>query len=417
MSFKLGASSFTTPSQGPSPSRGMSIRDVRVKDIVLGPNHPRFQEAGGWSGIGTIFFDSTTSGGQASSTGTVSLARPMFSNIKFHPLVNEIVAIIAIADPINNQNPTKKSEKLFFYLPPANVWNSPHHNALPDASVPNPLSNTKSYSQVENGAVNRGRSQEDPIVLGSTFKEKSQIFPLYAYEGDHILEGRWGNSLRFGSTVNFPDYPNNWSGEGNEGDPLTILRVSDPNASTTQAGWLPFLEDTNQDLSSIYLTSTQKIPFSPSSFKTDSFGTNDNSPISPSEYQGNQIILDSGRLVLNAKSDGVLVSSPNTIHLSAGTSVNLDCADKIVLSTKEVYLVDRNASERAVLGDALVLELKKLLPALKAVATAMTSAAAGPFPVPTLISVGPVLETAVNDLQAALNGSNPKILSKKVKLQ
>lgn len=414
MALKFGPSSISPSSPTKKSGGGGSLKDVRVKDIVLSPHHPRFEEVGGWAGLGTIFFDDASNPGLTNSTNTQLSAKPYFSNSKFFPLINEIVAIISALDPIRGQE-SKVANKIFYYFPPINSWNSNHHNAIPDASIPNPLSTRKNYKEVSSGMVNRSQNNAAPIILGTTFEEKDNVTPLFPYEGDYILEGRWGNSIRFGSTVNSTAIPNNWSQEGNEGDPIIIIRNG--NIQTTNGGWVPTVEDINSDLSSIYLTSTQQIPFYPSSFKTDSFGQGDDTPSSPAEYQGEQIILNSGRLVLNSKSDGILLGSPNVIHLSAGSSVNLDCSDKIVLSTNEVYLVGRNASERAVLGDALVLELKKLLPALKAVATAMTTAAAGPFPVPTLISAGPVLDTAVNDLQTALNGVNPKILSKKVKLQ
>ena len=230
------------------------------------------------------------------------------------------------------------------------------------------------------------------------------------------MEGRWGNTLRLGSTVKFPDFPNTWSNVGNEGDPITILRVANPNKTSTQAGWLPTLENTIEDLSSIYLTSTQKLSFFASSFKTDSFG-NDPAPTSPSEYEGNQIILDSGRLILNAKSDGVLISSPTSVHLSAGNSINLDSSQRIVLASGEINLVSRNATQRAVLGDELVFHLQNLIPVLEGLAKACSTASAGPFPVPSLISAGPALETALGQFKKALNGKNPKILSNKVKLQ
>ena len=340
----------------------------------------------------------------------------MFSNLKFYPLINEVVAILTMVDPLESQNPTKTSSKLAFYFPPANLWNSQHHNALPDPLVSNPFSGKKNLDQVQAGSPNRDNEEPTPIILGTTFKERSKIFPLYPYEGDHILEGRWGNSIRLGSTVKFNSYPNNWSEEGEVGDPLIILRVNKEDPFSTQAGWSPTTEDTTNDMSSIYLTSTQKIPFFPSSFKTDSFG-NDPSPTSPSEYQGNQIIVDSGRVILNAKQDGILLSSPNVIHLSSGDSINLDCSSNIVLSSDTVYLTSRYADERAVLGDALLLELQKLVPALQAVAQACTNAAAGPFPVASLITAGPVLDSAVKEFKKALQGRNPKILSKKVKLK
>ena len=417
MALKFGPSSINPTNLNIPPGDGKSIQDVRVKDIVLSPNHPKFEEVGGWSGLGTIFYDSTSSPGLSSPRKTLSIARPFFSNAKFYPLINEIVAIINVADPIESQNPLKSAQKLAYYFPPVNSWNSTHHNALPDSKVSNPVSPQKNYQQVEAGSVNRDRVNSTPLFLGNTFKEKSQIPPLYFYEGDHILEGRWGNSIRLGSTVKHPDIPNGWSSEGDEGDPLTIIRISDPNTKSTSPSWVPVLENTTQDLSSIYLTSTQKVPFYPSSFKTDSFGGNDVSPTSPSEFQGNQIILDSGRLILNAKSDGILLSSPNSIHLSAGSSVNLDCGDKVVISTGKVYLTSRNADERAVLGDTLVLELQKLIPALEGLAKACSVASAGPFPVPSLVSIGPSVSSALQEFKKALAGKDPKVLSKKVKLK
>ena len=414
MAFNLGVSSVSSEGSNISPSSNLSLVDVRVKDIVLSPNHPRFKEVGEWAGLGTIIYDSVSGGGLAASTGAINFARPLFSNIKLYPLINELVSIVLVADPIESQ--TEPTRKIAYYFPPSNVWNSIHHNALPDDKVPNPFSNKKSVLEIEQGSPNYESTQETPIVLGTTFKEKTQVFPLYPYEGDHLLEGRWGNTIRLGSTVNFRDYPNKWSSEGEEGDPITIIRVSNPNLPSTDAGWLPTLEDPVSDLSSIYLTSTQKIPFFASSFKTDSFG-NDPAPTSPSEYQGNQIILDSGRLILNAKQDGVLISAPNVVHLSAGDSINLDSSGRIVLATGEVNLIDRNATERAVLGDELVFQLQRLIPVLEGLATACSSAAAGPFPVASLISIGPALSTALGEFKAALNGKNPKILFDRVKLK
>lgn len=415
MGFSLGVNSNQSTLGGSSLGDRVGLLDVRVRDIVLSSNHPRFEEVGGWAGIGTIIYD-TTEGGLNSTRDTVSFARPLFSNHKFYPLINEIVAIITIADPVKNQESGGEDSKLNFYFPPANVWNSQHHNALPDVKVGNLFKKTKTYKEVDQGSPNYESIEETPIFLGTTFKEKNQVFPLYFYEGDYIMEGRWGNTLRLGSTVKFPDFPNTWSNAGDEGDPITILRVANPNKNSTQAGWLPTLENTIEDLSSIYLTSTQKLPFFASSFKTDSFG-NDPAPTSPSEYEGNQIILDSGRLILNAKSDGVLISSPTSVHLSAGNSINLDSSQRIVLASGEINLVSRNATQRAVLGDELVFHLQNLIPVLEGLAKACSTASAGPYPVPSLISAGPALETALGQFKKALNGKNPKILSNKVKLQ
>jgi hypothetical protein len=67
-----------------------------------------------------------------------------------------------------------------------------------------PPSQQKDYQQVEGGSVRRVTDGSTEINLGSTFQEKTNIYPLLSYEGDYIMEGRWGNSIRFGSTVKDP---------------------------------------------------------------------------------------------------------------------------------------------------------------------------------------------------------------------
>jgi hypothetical protein len=75
-----------------------------------------------------------------------------------------------------------------------------------------------------------------------------------------ILEGRFGNSIRFGSTNASSEIsnPNNWSDSGNTGDPITIIR-NGQSTNLDEKGWLPTVENINSDASSIYLTSNQRI--------------------------------------------------------------------------------------------------------------------------------------------------------------
>jgi hypothetical protein len=75
-----------------------------------------------------------------------------------------------------------------------------------------------------------------------------------------ILEGRFGNSIRFGSTNNSQEIsnPNAWSDSGNTGDPITIIR-NGQSSNLDEKGWLPTTERINEDASSIYLTSNQRL--------------------------------------------------------------------------------------------------------------------------------------------------------------
>ena len=220
-------------------------------------------------------------------------ATPLFSNIKTYPLVNEVVFLLTA--PSGDYSSNTGNIK-YYYLSTLNIWNNVHVNPTPNPFQNlKPDSQNKSIADVEAGSSNKSGEQDtNEFKPGNYFEEKSNIYPLYPFEGDIIYEGRWGQSIRFGST--FPNL-NTWSTVGQAGDPILIVRngqnpeLSGPAQSTTE-------EDINRDLSSIYFTSTQKIPIEVSS-QNDYLSYVNNKPVEPKEYSGAQVILNSGRLLFN----------------------------------------------------------------------------------------------------------------------
>ena len=216
------------------------------------------------------------------------------------------------------------------------------------------------------GAINNNRStgmtfsaqeiaKNDPqyIPAGTNF-EDSVISPLQPYEGDSLLQGRFGNSIRFGSTIStIPDddyyhKPPNWSGDINS-DPIIILsngRTNLPNKEFV-------VEDINNDNSSIYLTSTQKIPLvlgsesEPNSL-TGCITTNGNE----SAYIGSQLLGVSDRIILKARTDLAVIDSPLGIILN---------------STGAIKLGSEDATESMVHGDVLLEVLQSILNQLRTV--------------------------------------------------
>ena len=215
---------------------------------------------------------------------------------------------------------------------------------------------------------------------------------------------------------------NPWSKVGEDGDPIFILRNGQ---STTQIGvdgstdsWVPVLENINEDKSSVYLTSTQQIPLQPASSLTDSYNKSTEKPAEVGLYSRPQIILNSGRLVFNAKNDHIILGADKSIHLTANTTVNMDAQEQIAIVAPKVYLGSTNGAEgidiqSVVLGENLVRNLKSLIISLQGVADAMATATAGPFPVASLIDQGPRLLGVCNDIKANLEKG--EILSKIVK--
>jgi hypothetical protein len=393
----------------------MTITPVRVLDIILDNTHPRFVEYGEWNSIGTIFYEDTQFPTSILNSDNPVIpnvpAFPIFPNIKQYPLINEITYIIVLP---GNELMTNVNSQVSYYLPPLNIWNSQHHNAVPVTSTVSSNQN-QDYTQTELGSFRRVTDNSTEINLGKTFKEKIDIHPLLPYEGDTIYEGRWGNSFRLGSTVKNATIPNKWSLVGENGDPILILRNGQ--TSYTSNPWVPETEDVNDDLSSIYLTSTQQLPLFPANVNNSSFSKS-TPPTNVGQYEGNQIILNSGRLVFNAKSDSILLLANKAIQLSCGETLGID-AKQIALTANKVYLgssegIEGSKIQSVVLGENLNFVLSDIAVFLQTLNIAFQTAVdSNGAPIVSLQSIASEAETLSNDILNIVNAKN--LLSKTVK--
>jgi len=161
-----------------------NITSVRVTDIILDDSHDLFEEYGGWNSVGTIFFDTIDVPGADS---TINVAKSLYPNHKFYPLINELVPLVFLASVNSNLNTNRKTA---YYLPPINLWNSQHHNALPDPTTEIAQASLDDYKQTERGNIRQVEDQSTEINLGEGFNEKINIHPLQPYIGDNIFEGR-----------------------------------------------------------------------------------------------------------------------------------------------------------------------------------------------------------------------------------
>ena len=387
-----------------NPNSNFSAENIftgRVRYCILDDKtYPNvFKNFGEWSSIGGIFFSKINAPNPNKDFSTDNFAKPLFPNNKTFPLINEIVYIIALP---NSNIQSNVGSLDYYYFQPVNIWNSTHHNAIPDPinNSSLPPSQQQDYQQTSGGTVRRVTDGGTEIDLGKTFKEKINIKNIQPFEGDIINEGRWGQSFRFGSTVNNSAIPNPWSRTGNNGDPLIILRTGQ--YSDGKDPWIPQVEDINKDISPIYATSTQNIPIQVSSKNYNSYN---NAPISPDKFAGEQIILNSGRLLFNTKTDSILFSSKKTINLNSVEGVNVD-SPRFVVNSKNIFLGDKNATEPVILGNTFLNDLRQLLTQLITLSTALQSPIGTPGPsAPNLIIAGPAQAMVIN-AQNMLNRIN-----------
>ena len=130
-------------------SKGPEIIPVRVKFVSLnGKDYPiNWKEYGEYSSIGGILFEEL-SNPSGKSLSTLSFASPLYSNITFLPLVNEIVYIISLPNATTQTNPS--TGKAYYYFQSINIWNSIHHNASPNSLATKPTQD-QNYSKTEAG--------------------------------------------------------------------------------------------------------------------------------------------------------------------------------------------------------------------------------------------------------------------------
>jgi hypothetical protein len=329
---------------------------------------------------------------------------PFFPNLKNYPLVNETVLIIGLA---NKEYKNNFNNLTFYYLSPLNLWNSNQTNPIPYPTTKvTSNSQGKSYQEVEqtgnpNKSLETGNTTFKP---GLYFNEDNISNPTFPYEGDYIIDGRFGNSLRFGNTVPNGIVPvqNNWSTSGSIGDPITILTNK---KHTEQPTFNSITEDINLDGSSAYFTSTQKIPIEVSSQNDYLSYSGSTAPTTPNTYIGEQIILNSGRLLFNSTQDHILLSSKKSINLNTVESVNIDAATQTVIQTPELYLGGIETAQPVVLGNDLVDLLTKILNDLNF----LTGALKNQLGVPVGTPIGPtnlvaqVINDKIGDYKAELS--------------
>jgi len=135
--------------------------------------------------------------------------------------------------------------------------------------------------------------QDGNKLLGKNFTNNN-LSQAVRYEGDRLIQGRFGNTIRLGSKHGNND--TEWSLDGEDGKPIIVIR----NGETTT-------ESLETDDSFIYLTSDQSLPIDTISYpeyeRTD-------------QYIGAQVVLGADRLVFYSKDENIIISSKEDVGIT-----------------------------------------------------------------------------------------------------
>ena len=240
-------------------------------------------------------------------------AIPLDAHIKTIPVPGEIVLILTAASSLAGGK--NRDKVTTYYLSTVNIQSSINYNGIPTSSEITRINNV-SYANTVAG-ISTSPNESTPERSTKTFKLLNGQNALQLFEGDVVIEGRSGNSIRLSSTIKgtagITKQPT-WT-LGDPGDPILIITNTKKNLAPKDKGFR--IEDINKDDSSIYLTSTQRIPLKLA---------NQVSKPNIENYTGAQVVINSNRLTFNSKVDNIIMSSKKDIFLSTDkskTSVNL----------------------------------------------------------------------------------------------
>lgn len=183
-----------------------------------------------------------------------TFAWPLDRSIMRYPVPGEQVIIYAAFGDV--LMPTTDSQQVIYFY---STVVSTNHNVSYNES-PFLLSNKDTITQKGYTSHNQAKIRFTSKLQDlTTFKQNNKVKiykQLQPLEGDFILQGRFGNSIRFGSTSTTTATDGPWK-SGKPGDPIMVLRVD--GEFTTDIDDMYVTEDVNRDDASIYLTSTQKV--------------------------------------------------------------------------------------------------------------------------------------------------------------
>lgn len=255
--------SHRSGNQSPSQPNFKESFVARVEFVLYDDSDKeRFNRYGGYEAIGTI--ECRVVLNNMLQAGPPVIARPLKSNDRFFPVVNEMVRIVP-ASSYQNQDPKSNYKISYYYDDIISTWDSPEHNAVPDHTFNNSqFAKRETYQESQQGVTNNS-GDKNVSATGIRFKETGQVRKLLHSPGDRTIEGRTGNSIRMGSSNSTMKTP--WTGTDN--NPLLIIR----NGQKITGGdaWLPVFEDIDKDGSSIYMLSGQNITFIPGNNNFDTY--------------------------------------------------------------------------------------------------------------------------------------------------
>lgn len=331
--------------------------------------------------------------------------------------------------PVNNELVKIHSTAGKAYYEKITAENSPNFNIDPQIFLINSKSTREgagdsdsqisdSYQETINSGIATNSLNSNKTVTiktgfaGKYFKRNMKIHQLTLNEGDTLLQGRFGNSIRFSGYI----HDNKDNGTQH---PAILIRNGENIDNQQKKVYDVVSEDINKDGTSIQITSGQyKTLYDSTTIKVTKEANN----TYPSSDQliGDQIVVNSGRVILSSKTAETFLFSKKTFSIFTDDIVTIDSekglkiishngninisANKnknIILavgSGGKVFHGRDGANQQAILGNKLVDLIGQLIDAINVMQfqTYMGPTFPGPIDKATLNTIKNQLKTTLS---------------------
>ena len=251
-----------------------------------------------------------------------TLALPYDRNFINLPIKNDVVELIHTGGKIYYKNiqPTTNPNQT------ANKKTIGEHRKYFDQIDGTSTRPSAGYNTVlKSGPNTNSAAPFDDENYGKHYKIDTNLHRLKLYEGDTLIESRFGQSVRFSGYDN----------KDNKMYPAITIRNRENELSKSEKKTGEFtLEDVNRDGSIISISSGKKIiPFLPGTI--DKSGKSDfvTKPISfqnfPKTLDGDQIIMNTGRIVLSSRNKEMIFYSKSNMGVIGDSEWSWDFAKGI----------------------------------------------------------------------------------------
>ena len=193
----------------------------------------------------------------------------------------------------------------------------------------NGSADSKTYENVRQTNIARGNTNDESSNYdgyGDYFERQDKIHKLKLYEGDTLIESRFGQSIRFSA----------YNNSENSFSPTIIIRNGENADSLSKDIGISTEEDVNKDGNIIFLGSGNKLLEYklPITNKKESFFNY------PDELKGNQILLNSDRIILSAKNAEMIGVAKKDIGFITDGQFSIDATQGINITTDNHIFVD-----------------------------------------------------------------------------